>query len=98
MIENCPQQIDTNTPGPGNYNYIKPLGKDACKFSIRGKGNNKNDIKIKIPGPGEYSADVLNPKGVYPRSCQKNTVNICFGQLKEKRFQYEHDKGINLYI
>jgi len=81
--------IDKNIPGPGKYNFIKPFGSDAFKFSLIGKNEIKNKSNSsKIPGPGEYPTLSINPNGKYPVSNVRNVTNICFGLSKERRFNY----------
>jgi hypothetical protein len=80
---------DKNIPGPGKYNYLKPFGSDTFKFSMTGKGEDKNLSRTsKSPGPGEYPIVSINPIGKYPVSNIKNVTNICFGVGKDKRFNY----------
>jgi len=87
----CPS-IDTSYPGPGNYNSAKPLGTDACKFSIRGKGLvNNHNATSRSPGPGNYNYDSFNG-GKYPLSTNKNTQSVCFAASKQKRFNYQDFK------
>ena len=69
---------------------MKRLGEGGPKFSIYGKiAEKNNDIKLKIPGPGEYKSLSTNPLGKYPISGIKNATNIIFGASKEKRFKYK---------
>lgn len=83
------KMFDKNVPGPGKYDYLKPFGTGALKFSMYSKGENK-DIKgkSKLPGPGEYPIISINPNGKYPISHYKNATTICFGASKDKRFNY----------
>ncbi len=81
--------VDKSVPGPGKYNYLRPFGTEALKFSIYGKGDSKTFGKAsKVPGPGEYPIVSINPKGRYPLSGMKNATAIVFGLNKEKRFNY----------
>jgi len=81
--------IDKNVPGPGKYDYLKPFGNDANKFSIRGKGDHKGlSASSKVPGPGEYPILSMNPTGKYPYSNVKNATNIVWGSSKSPRFNY----------
>ncbi len=81
--------IDKNVPGPGRYDYLKPFGTEASKFSIFGKPDSKGMSRTsKIPGPGEYPIVSINPKGKYPLSNMRNATAIVFGSSKERRFNY----------
>ncbi len=81
--------IDKNVPGPGRYDYLKPFGTEASKFSIFGKPDSKGMSRTsKIPGPGEYPIVSINPQGKYPLSNMRNATAIVFGSNKEKRFNY----------
>ncbi len=89
FVEGSPNR-DGNVPGPGNYNPNKPLGNDALKFSIKGKGLKRSgSTSNRLPGPGEYPVDSFNPTGHYPLSQNKNAVNICFSASKDQRFIYQ---------
>jgi len=80
---------DKSVPGPGNYNFVKPLGSDAFKYSLYGKGDQKIlGTKMKVPGPGEYPIVSINPPGRYPLSKMRNTTGIIWGHSKAKRFSY----------
>jgi hypothetical protein len=82
--------IDKNVPGPGKYDCLKPFGSDACKFSMRGKGDSKQlSSPSKLPGPGEYPILSMNPTGKYPYSNVKNATNIIWGSSKSPRFNYQ---------
>jgi hypothetical protein len=81
------KSIDKNVPGPGKYDTSKPFGKDAFKFSLRGKGKTA-DQASKIPGPGQYNQIGLNSSGKYPLSSYHNLRGIKFGKQDEQRFVY----------
>jgi hypothetical protein len=74
-------------PGPGKYDSSRPFGKDALKFSIRGKGKNI-DPASKIPGPGQYNQIGLNTSGKYPLSSYQNLRSIKLGKKDDQRFDY----------
>jgi hypothetical protein len=81
------KSIDKNVPGPGKYDTTKPFGKDAFKFSIRGKG--KLGVEgSKMPGPGQYNQISLSSTGKYPLSSYNNLRSIKFGKQDEQRFIY----------
>jgi hypothetical protein len=83
--------IDKCVPGPGNYDTLKPFGKDGQKFSIRGRPNEEKDRlkKLKVPGPGEYAQVSTSKSGKYPLSKYKNTLNIVWSYNKSNKFTYE---------
>jgi len=83
------KMLDKNVPGPGKYQYTKPLGTDAVKFSMLGRGEDKKVARKSVtPGPGEYPIISINPNGKYPTSAMRNATTIVFGMSKEKRFDY----------
>ena len=94
-MEGSPNK-DTKVPGPANYSYLKPLGLEASKYSIRGKGLIKNGSSIvKNPGPGEYKYDSFNNSGAYPLSTTRNSMNSSFAASKQKRFNYQGKRNYN---
>jgi len=49
-----PVKIEKGAPGPGQYNSISGLSKQAC--SIKGRGNpNAAKDRTNYPGPGTYN-------------------------------------------
>ena len=93
--EECKRPInnyDKNDPGPGHYNVRKPLGYDALKFSIFGRGWDKIDnfrLTRNLPGPGNYNEKLaINGIGKFPTSTFYNTHQIGFS--KSERFKV-HD-------
>lgn len=81
---------DKAVPGPGNYNFVKSIGHDCPKFSMKGKGLNKElSSKSKIPGPGEYPIISMNLRGRYPLSKMRNATGIVWSSSKAKRFVYD---------
>jgi hypothetical protein len=86
---------DKSIPGPGNYNFVKPIGHDCSKFSMLGKGLNKDiSAKSKIPGPGEYPIISINQRGRYPLSQMRNATGIVWSSSKAKRFTYSSNMTI----
>lgn len=84
------KMFDKNVPGPGKYNYLKPFGNEALKYSIHGgkiEGKQAHG-SYKGPGPGQYPSITLKPDGKYPVSNFRNTTGIVWGLSKEKRFNY----------
>ena len=47
------------SPGPGNYNISNEIGDNAPKYSMRIKGENKENRDIS-PGPARYDNDKMN--------------------------------------
>ena len=86
------KMIDMNVPGPGNYNYLKPFGWDAAKFSMKGKSFEAKSTRNKdmSPGPGNYrNVYAINEKGKYPISNVENIRSFNFVNDKMKRFNYK---------
>lgn len=81
------KMFDKNVPGPGKYNYLKSIGDESSKWTMRGKGESKNlGSKNRVPGPGDYPPIALKLDGKYPLSSFRNTVNIVWGHSKATRF------------
>ena len=86
------KMIDMNVPGPGNYNYLKPFGWDAAKFSMKGRSFEAKSTRNKdmSPGPGNYrNVYAINEKGKYPISNVENIRSFNFVNDKMKRFNYK---------
>jgi hypothetical protein len=76
--------LDKNVPGPGKYNYLKPFGSEAQKYSLYSRRSDTGS-KGKIPGPGQYN--ILNgPDQKFAKSTMKNIVNIKWASSKATRF------------
>lgn len=80
--------IDKGIPGPGKYDFLKPFGSDAYKFSLTSRREVK-DMKTKsnIPGPGEYKQLKISPSGKYPVSSFRNTASVPWASSKSQRFR-----------
>ena len=86
------KMIDMNVPGPGHYNYLKPFGWDAAKFSMKGRSFEAKSTRNKdmSPGPGNYrNVYAINEKGKYPISNVENIRSFNFVNDKMKRFNYK---------
>lgn len=89
------KMFDKDIPGPGMYNYLKPFGFDAVKYSIKGKHISKSiDAKSDQPGPGSYANTFsINPTGRFVNSKIENIHDVNFGADKSKRFVYTYNKN-----
>jgi hypothetical protein len=61
---------DEATPGPGTYNPLAPIGKNARAFSLKGKllygEQSIMDIRRNVPPPGLYGDPLATDRlGVY---------------------------------
>jgi len=83
--------LDKNIPGPGLYDVLKPFGKEAPKYTMRGKSSEDKEKtkKLIVPGPGEYDYVSTSMTGRYPLSKFKNTTNIIWSHNKSKKIDYE---------
>lgn len=89
------KMLDRNVPGPGLYKITKPFGADASKFTMVGKGNDKQlRTKSSEPGPGQYKHLTMTVEGKYPDSKFRNTATITFGVNKAKRFDWNSKNGV----
>ena len=88
--------LDTNklfdkfVPGPGKYDYLKPFGSDAPKYSMKGKYDKG---LVKEPAP-KYNTSytepcvsilAINPKGKYASSKVNNVNSIKMQYDKSRR-------------
>ena len=85
-------RVIEKSPGPGNYDIIKPIGFNSPKFSL---GNKIHNIisKENFPGPGSYKNLLkLNLSGKYPLSKIKNSLMSGWSLSKSIRIQnYNND-------
>jgi len=86
--------LDKNIPGPGIYDVLKPFGREAPKYTMRGRSSELKEKtkKLIVPGPGEYTYVSTSMNGKYPLSKYKNTSNVIWSYNKSKKIDYE---GIN---
>ena len=93
--------IDKNDPGPGAYNVRKPLGSDALKFSLFGRGWDKIDnfrLTRNLPGPGQYNEKLaINGNGKYPTSTFGNTHQLGFSRSERFKVKYNKYPGPGTY-
>ena len=93
--------IDKNDPGPGAYNVRKPLGSDALKFSLFGRGWDKIDnfrLTRNLPGPGHYNQKLaINGSGNYPTSTFGNTHQLGFSRSERFKVKYNKYPGPGTY-
>ena len=78
------KMLDKNVPGPGGYNYLKPFGWDAPKFSMKGRSFEGKPSKTKdmSPGPGDY-ANVYSINRV--NSYNKMSISFKVHYKKDKK-------------
>jgi hypothetical protein len=83
-------------PGPGQYVPLKPLGRDALAFSLKGKLDyfdaGKEAIRRGIPGAGTYE-DVLqlDKDGKYNSSQYYNSKSARWSKDRRMRLpKYSH--------
>ncbi len=88
------KRFDKNIPGPGLYDVLKPFGKEAAQYTMRGRSseNKEKTKKLIVPGPGEYGFVSTSMNGKYPLSKFKNTTNIIWSFNKAKKIEYESEK------
>jgi hypothetical protein len=94
--------INNIAPGPGMYDYIKPFGNDALKFSLFGRDWARAKVikgkeKVIIPGPGRYDHIASNEEGKYPISSFRNTARSSWSKSKAKRFTSVNSNAIYLF-
>ena len=93
--------IDKNDPGPGAYNVRKPLGSDALKFSLFGRGWDKIDnfrLTRNLPGPGHYNEKLaINGNGKYPTSTFGNTHQLGFSRTERFKVKFNKYPGPGTY-
>lgn len=83
-------KCDPSVPGPGTYNYVKPIGSDSSKFSLRPKTTSLDDLFVvsKNPGPGTYNPkSSIDKKGSYFLSQHKNACAASFSARTSTRFK-----------
>jgi len=88
--------IQENLVGPGYYNYLRPFGSDALKFTMKGRNEKKQDDKKKEEEKKpkeqvEESYSLKNKDGKYVLSTMVNLPTFAFSHDKEKRFKYKYN-------
>ena len=91
VINGRTSEINKVSPGPAEYNYLKPFGSFSPKYSMGLKFNSKHlTNNYSTPGPAQYKNNlILNKKGSYSLSNFHNSTLYSIG--KEKRFKYNKD-------
>ena len=91
VINGRTSEIKKGSPGPAEYNYLKPFGSYSPKYSMGLKFYSKNLTSNNMtPGPAQYKNNlVLNKTGNYFLSNFHNSTLYSIG--KEKRFKYNKD-------
>ena len=91
VINGKTSEIKKESPGPAEYNYLKPFGSFSPKYSMGLRFNSKNLTSNYVtPGPAKYKNNlVLNKRGHYFLSNFHNSTLYSIG--KEKRFNYKKD-------
>ena len=91
VINGRTSEIKKGSPGPAEYNYLKPFGSYSPKYSMGLKFYSKNLTSNNMtPGPAQYKNNlVLNKNGNYFLSNFHNSTLYSIG--KEKRFKYNKD-------
>ncbi len=93
------KMLDMNVPGPGKYDYLKPFGSDAFKFTMRSRNTptaatSRAGAMCLSPGPGTYNVTIkINENGKYPVSSISNVPQINIGADKTKRSDYYGNKN-----
>lgn len=81
---------DPSVPGPGSYDYVKPIGSDSSKFSLRPRTSSLENLLVtsKNPGPGTYNPKpAIDKKGTYFLSKYKNPCAASFSPKTSARFR-----------
>lgn len=83
-------KIESISPGPAKYSYLKPFGSFSPKYSVP-----KNKVKklslgeIISPGPAKYKNNLnINPQGLYSLSRFHNSPCNGWSLSKTQRFSY----------
>lgn len=76
--------VDKSLPGPGKYNYTKPLGQEALKFSLFGRRKNPHKRQV-VPGPGTYEMSI-DVQAKTTMSSLRNSTNCYWSSSKFNRF------------
>lgn len=78
MKQVCPgyRNVDRNIPGPGKYNFLRPFGSDAPKYTC-GPRTWKSVSKNINPGPDTYMPVIkINESGRCPVSKYSNVIGV----------------------
>lgn len=81
---------DAATPGPGTYDPLEPIGKNARAFTLKGRLDYGDqalmDIKRNVPPPGLYGDQLATDRlGIYNQNSE-------FSNSKAARWGPYHDR------
>ena len=74
MLKTAPHN-NSASPGPAVHSYYPEIGKDALKFTMRGRNKyDDNQARKVAPGPGSYAALLaISPSGKYVLTRMKDS-------------------------
>lgn len=78
------------SPGPAQYNYLKPFGSQALKYSVPKNTSLTAGLgKVVSPGPARYYDNInINPEGRYTLSKFPNSRRTGWSLSRSNRFNY----------
>ena len=87
---------DGATPGPGTYDPLEPIGKNAKAFALKGRIEYGDqavmDIKRNVPAPGLYGDQLATDRlGVYNQNSE-------WSNSKAARWGPPHDNGPRIVV
>ena len=85
-----------NTPGPSSYRPYKDFGANGLHYSMSFRYNRPNP-NSKNPGPGTYSYQQINEKGIYGSSELRNSPQAKFPTAKRFVYNYNKNPGPGTY-
>lgn len=90
VVGNKISKIDTISPGPAKYSYLKPFGSFSPKYTVpKNKCKTAGLGRVVSPGPAKYFDNInINPEGKYTLSKYSNTPRAGWSLSKIKRFDY----------
>lgn len=90
VVGNAVSNPESVSPGPAQYNYLKPFGIYSPKYSMpKNKVAFAGEGVVDSPGPARYTNNIIiNTEGKYSLSKYKNTPVNGWSLSRSQRFKY----------
>lgn len=90
VVGNSVSNVDSISPGPAKYNYLRPFGSFSPKYTMpKNKVLFAGEGYVDSPGPAKYTNNlIINDLGKYTLSKFKNSPRNGWSLSRSQRFKY----------